>query len=134
MNRVCGTWQQLDERLRERGVTRAEVRPAVLSDDGERVCVDVDHPAYPKAPPRTAAVPIASTLVARLRAACGGCDYAGAMMVGEKAHTPEGIRVVGLSIHCRAAGDCNCGRNRISVQHACPLGKWDARSCGDRHG
>lgn len=69
MNRVCGTWQQLDERLAARGVTRAQVSPAVLSDDGERVCVDVDHPAYPKTPTvDTDEWPVAARLVARLRA------------------------------------------------------------------
>jgi hypothetical protein len=40
----------LESRCKERGYTLAEVAPCIVSRDGETVTVDVDHPAYPRAP------------------------------------------------------------------------------------
>jgi hypothetical protein len=40
----------LEARCRERGYTLDEVRPCIVSQDGETITVDPDHPAYPKTP------------------------------------------------------------------------------------
>ena len=40
----------LEARCRERGYTLDEVRPCIVSKDGDKITVDVDHPAYPKTP------------------------------------------------------------------------------------
>jgi hypothetical protein len=40
----------LAARCRERGYTLDEVRPCIVSDDGDQITVDVDHPAYPREP------------------------------------------------------------------------------------
>lgn len=40
----------LAARCRERGYTLDEVRPCIVSEDGDQITVDVDHPAYPRAP------------------------------------------------------------------------------------
>ncbi len=53
------------ERIRERGVTWSSVAPAIVSIDGDRLRVDVDHPAYPRR--RVGPWPRRIRLVARLR-------------------------------------------------------------------
>lgn len=40
----------LEQRCRERGYTLDEVRPCIVRKDGDQITVDVDHPAYPRAP------------------------------------------------------------------------------------
>jgi hypothetical protein len=40
----------LEQRCRQRGYTLDEVRPCIVSEDGDQITVDIDHPAYPKAP------------------------------------------------------------------------------------
>jgi hypothetical protein len=42
--------RQLEARCRQRGYTLEEVRPCIASEDGDRITVDVDHPAYPREP------------------------------------------------------------------------------------
>jgi hypothetical protein len=37
-------------RCRQRGYTLDEVRPCIVSENGDTVTVDVDHPAYPREP------------------------------------------------------------------------------------
>jgi hypothetical protein len=41
----------LEQRCRERGYTLDEVRPCIVSEDGNVVTVDETHPAYPRARP-----------------------------------------------------------------------------------
>lgn len=40
----------LAARCRQRGYTLNEVRPCIVSEDGDQITVDVDHPAYPRTP------------------------------------------------------------------------------------
>jgi hypothetical protein len=40
--------KHLEARCRERGYTLDEVRPCIVSEDGDQITVDVDHPAYPR--------------------------------------------------------------------------------------
>ena len=42
--------RHLAARCRERGYTLDEVRPCIVSEDGDQITVDVDHPAYPRTP------------------------------------------------------------------------------------
>jgi hypothetical protein len=41
----------LEQRCRERGYTLDEVRPCIVSQDGDKITVDETHPAYPRARP-----------------------------------------------------------------------------------
>ena len=43
------TRAHLAARCRQRGYTLDEVRPCIVSEDGETITVDVDNPAYPRA-------------------------------------------------------------------------------------
>lgn len=39
----------LEQRCQERGYTWEEVLPCVVSQDGDEITVDIDHPSYPSA-------------------------------------------------------------------------------------
>jgi hypothetical protein len=41
----------LEQRCRERGYTLDDVRPCIVSEDGDAITVDETHPAYPRARP-----------------------------------------------------------------------------------
>jgi hypothetical protein len=41
----------LESRCRQRGYTLDEVRPCIVSEDGDTITVDETHPAYPHARP-----------------------------------------------------------------------------------
>jgi hypothetical protein len=41
----------LEQRCRQRGYTLEQVRPCIVSQDGEQIAVDETHPAYPRAKP-----------------------------------------------------------------------------------
>lgn len=48
---IAGLRRQFEARCRERGYTLEEVRPCIVSEDGDRLVVDETHPAYPRAKP-----------------------------------------------------------------------------------
>ncbi len=47
----------LAERCRERGYTLDEVRECIVSEDGDQITVDIDHPSFPRTPKQPPAVP-----------------------------------------------------------------------------
>ena len=48
---ITGRRSSFEARCRERGYTLDEVRPCIVSQDGDRITVDETHPAYPRAKP-----------------------------------------------------------------------------------
>jgi hypothetical protein len=48
---ITGLRSHFDARCRERGYTFEQVRPCIVSEDGDRLVVDETHPAYPRAKP-----------------------------------------------------------------------------------
>lgn len=48
---ITGRRSHFEARCRERGVTLDEVRPCIVSEDGDTITVDEAHPAYPRAKP-----------------------------------------------------------------------------------
>ena len=48
---ITGNRHQFEQRCRERGYTLDEVRPCIVSEDGDTITVDETHPAYPRAKP-----------------------------------------------------------------------------------
>ena len=50
---ITGNRHQFEQRCRERGYTLDEVRPCIVSEDGDTITVDETHPAYPRAKPAT---------------------------------------------------------------------------------
>ena len=47
---ISGHRKFFEFRLRERGYTVDEVRPCIVSEDGDMIIVDEMHPAYPRVP------------------------------------------------------------------------------------
>jgi len=47
---ISCTLNHLLARCHQRGYTLDEVRPCIVSEDGDKITVDVDHPAYPRHP------------------------------------------------------------------------------------
>lgn len=47
---ISGPRSKFDDRYRQRGYTLDEVRPCIVSEDGDLVTVDETHPAYPREP------------------------------------------------------------------------------------
>jgi hypothetical protein len=43
--------RHLEARCRQRGYTLDEVRPCIVTQDGDQITVDETHPAYPRAKP-----------------------------------------------------------------------------------
>jgi hypothetical protein len=56
MKSITGPFGALLLRCAERGYTLREIEPCIISRDGEMVTVDVDHPAYPRAPKQPTAL------------------------------------------------------------------------------
>ena len=48
---ITGRRDSFEARCRERGYTLDEVRPCIVSKDGDTITVDETHPAYPRAKP-----------------------------------------------------------------------------------
>ena len=48
---ITGLRSLFDDRCRQRGYTLDEVRPCIISEDGDTITVDETHAAYPRARP-----------------------------------------------------------------------------------
>jgi hypothetical protein len=53
---ITGPRVKFNMRCVERGYTLDEVRPCIVSEDGDTITVDTEHPAYPRARPGLSAV------------------------------------------------------------------------------
>ena len=47
---ITGRRSHFESRCRQRGYTLDEVRPCIVSEDGDTITVDETHPAFPRAP------------------------------------------------------------------------------------
>jgi hypothetical protein len=48
---ITGSRVHFDARCRERGYTLEQVRPCIVSEDGDTITVDETHESYPRAKP-----------------------------------------------------------------------------------
>lgn len=48
---ITGRRSSFEARCRQRGYTLDQVRPCIVSEDGDAITVDETHPAYPRAKP-----------------------------------------------------------------------------------
>ena len=48
---ITGNRHQFEQRCRERGYTLDEVRPCIVSEDGDTITVDETHPDFPRTKP-----------------------------------------------------------------------------------
>ena len=137
----------LEARCTERGYTLDEVMPCVVSRDGDQWTIDVDHPAYPRAPkpgyeppPPAPAEPMLSRsapgFLEKLRnfaTAAAGHVAAGMPMASDE----EIIRRHDICLACEylvdnACTQCGCPVSRVKgyvsklswADQECPIGKW----------
>ena len=91
---------QLEARCLQRGYTLEQVRPCIVSEDGNRLIVDETHPAYPRARPGLgdmvaaglASIGITKERVAQVTGKPCGCAKRQAALnkLGEKLGLPPG--------------------------------------------
>jgi hypothetical protein len=120
----------LEARCRERGYTLDEVRPCIVSQDGDQIVVDVDHPAYPRHPKPG----LSLIQKARNFAASAAKHVAAGMPQATEAQVAERFAVCQACEHfdgkaCRQCG-CPVVRERQFIgklswaKESCPVGKW----------
>jgi hypothetical protein len=122
--------RHLEARCRERGYTLDEVRPCIVSQDGDQITVDETHPAYPRHP-KTGV-----TLLTKARNfAASAAKHVAAGM--PQASEEEVARRFAICQGCehfdgRACRKCGCPvvRERKFISkltwagESCPVGKW----------
>lgn len=120
----------LEARCRERGYTLADVRPCIVSEDGDQITVDETHPAYPRAPKPGVSL---LTKAANFATAAAKHVAAGAPMASDE----EVARRHDICRGCehfdgKACRQCGCPvvreRKYLSklswADSSCPVGKW----------
>jgi hypothetical protein len=122
--------RHLEARCRQRGYTLDEVRACIVSQDGDQITVDVDHPAYPREPkPGVSLV----TKVANF-AASAAKHMAAGMPRATDGEVAERFAICRMCEHfdgksCRKCG-CPVVRERQFIsklswaRESCPVGKW----------
>jgi hypothetical protein len=122
--------RHLEARCRERGYTLDEVRPCIVSEDGDRITVDVDHPAYPSHPkPGVSLLQKAANFAASAaRHVAAGMPQASEEEVARRFAICEGCE----HFDGRACKQCGCPvvrqkqfLSKLSwANESCPVGKW----------
>lgn len=120
----------LESRCRERGYTLDEVRACIVSDEGDRITVDVDHPAYPRHPkPGLTLVQKARNFAtSAARHVAAGMPQASEEEVARRFAICEGCE----HFDGKACRQCGCPvvrekkfLSKLSwANESCPVGKW----------
>ena len=122
--------QHLTARCRQRGYTLDEVRPCIVSEDGDRITVDETHPAYPaKLKPGVSL----ATKVGNLAASAAKHVAAGMPQATEE-QVAERFAICQACEHFdgRSCKKCGCPvvrekkfLSKLSwAKESCPVGKW----------
>lgn len=128
---ITGTRRQFEACYRQRGYTLDEVRPCIVSEDGDTVTVDETHPRYPRPKPGDGPSLLQKT---RNFATSAAAHVAAGM---PRASQEEIERRFSLCKSCdrfdgRACTLCGCPIKRESkmisklawANESCPIGKW----------
>jgi hypothetical protein len=122
--------RHLEARCRQRGYTLDEVRPCIVTQDGDQITVDEQHPAYPAKPRPGAALITKAANFARSAAR----HVAAGMPLATEEQVAERFAICKLCefFDGRACRQCGCPvvrkRKFISklswANEKCPVGKW----------
>ena len=121
--------RHLESRCRERGYTLDEVRPCIVSEDGDTITVDETHPAYPRAKPGVSLLQKAKNFaVASAKHIAAGAPHASEEEVARRFAICEGCE----HFDGRACRQCGCPvvrekkfLSKLSwADSSCPVGKW----------
>ena len=126
---ITGRRSSFEARCRQRGYTLEQVRPCIISEDGDMITVDETHPAYPRPKPG----PSLAAKAANFATAAAKHIAAGAPMASED----EVARRFAICQQCehydgKSCRKCGCPvvRERAYLSklswadQACPVGKW----------
>ena len=133
---ITGLRSSFDDRCRQRGYTLDEVRPCIVSEDGDTITVDETHAAYPRA---RASPPSLWEKAANFAKAAAAHVAAGA----PQASDAERERRFAICQACehfdgKACRQCGCPvvrEKRFASKLAwadseCPAGKWGKEPAG----
>ena len=124
---ITGRRSAFEFRCRQRGYTLEQVRPCIVSEDGDTITVDETHPAYPRAKPGLAqkAANFASSAAKHVAAGMPQCS------------DEERERRFAICQSCefydgKACTKCGCPVVREKrfvsklawADSECPVGKW----------
>ena len=127
----------LKSRAAQRGYTLDEVRACIVSEDGEQITVDVDHPAYPRhlkpgfTPPRELpplAQRVANFAASAAKHVAAGMPRCTDEQIAERFAICQGCEFL-LNQACSKCG-CPVVREARFVSklswanESCPVGKW----------
>jgi hypothetical protein len=127
---ISGHRKLFDSRLRQRGYTLDEVRPCIVSEDGDAITVDETHPAYP----RTAKPGVSLITKARNFAASAAKHVAAGMPQATDEQVAERFAICQTCEHFDGSACRKCGcpvvrekkfLSKLSwANESCPVGKW----------
>lgn len=134
---ITGSRSNFEARLAQRGYNLDEVRPCIVSEDGDTITVDVDHPAYPRhlkpgfQPPRELpplAQRVANFAASAAKHVAAGMPRATDEQIAERFAICQGCEFL-LNQACSKCG-CPVVRAKQYVSKLswadseCPVGKW----------
>ncbi len=122
--------RHLEARCRQRGYTLEQVRPCIVSQDGDQITVDETHPAYPATPKQglTLAQKAANFAASAAKHVAAGMPRATDEQVAERFAICQGCEHYDGKA-CRKCG-CPVVRERQFISklswagESCPVGKW----------
>jgi hypothetical protein len=126
--------KHLAARCRERGYTLDEVRPCIVSQDGDKITVDETHPAYPRTakPGLTLPQKVANFATSAAKHLAAGMPRATEEQVAERFVICQACE----HFDGKACRKCGCPivreKQYISklswAKESCPVGKWGPAS------
>ena len=134
---ITGSRSNFEARLAQRGYTLDEVRPCIVSEDGDTITVDVDHQAYPRhlkpgfQPPRELpplAQRVANFAASAAKHVAAGMPRCTEEQIAERFAICQGCEFL-LNQACSKCG-CPVVREARFVSklswanESCPVGKW----------
>ena len=134
---ITGSRSNFEARLAQRGYTFDEVRACIVSEDGDQITVDVDHPAYPHhmkrgfQPPRELpplAERLANFAASAAKHVAAGMPRCTEEQIAERFAICQGCEF----LVNQACSKCGCPVQRESryisklswANESCPVGKW----------
>ena len=134
---ITGSRSNFEARLAQRGYTLDEVRACIVSEDGDTITVDVDHPAYPRhlkpgfQPPRELpplAQRVANFAASTAKHLAAGMPRCTDEQIAERFAICQGCEF----LVNQACSKCGCPVVREArfvsklswANESCPVGKW----------
>lgn len=126
---ITGRRTAFDARCRQRGYTRDDVRPCIVSEDGDKITVDETHPSYPRPKPGPSLLQkVANFSVSAAKHVASGMRLASEEEVSGRFAICQACEHYDGNA-CKRCG-CPVKRERHFISklawagESCPVGKW----------